>query len=222
MDNAQSGYRYPSIEMRKSPDRKLWWLIGLLSLFTLAAVLFQGNKQDSQVLQPSTSTPSLTIAQQTASPSATPILTLGKRTKTAGCVSVNGLPDKACTPGDIDSRVTQDNIQQTICVPGYTKTIRPPVSYTEPLKLKIMQEYGDTDSPRNYELDHLIPLEAGGSPTSEANLWPEPYNTTFNAREKDKVENYLHEQICSGKMPLQQAQLQITSNWEEVYKNLTQ
>ncbi len=146
--------------------------------------------------------------------------TFSQRTKTSGCISINGLPDKACTPGDTDPKVTQDNIQQTICVSGYTKTVRPPVSYTDKLKVELMKEYGDTDSPSNFELDHLISLELGGNPTSEANLWPESYNTALNAREKDKVENYLHGQVCSGKMNLQQAQLQISNNWTSVYQQI--
>ncbi|MCL4366484.1 hypothetical protein M1437_04635, partial [Patescibacteria group bacterium] len=166
-------------------------------------------------------TPAVSISPQTSSPSATPNLTLGKKTKTSGCISVNGLPDKQCTPGDIDPKVTQSNISQTICVSGYTKTVRPPVSYTDNLKVKQIQQYGYSDtSPKDYEEDHLIPLEVGGSPTSEANLWPEPYNIALNAKEKDKVENYLHSQVCSGKITLQQAQLEIANNWEEVYKNL--
>lgn len=220
MDNNQSGYRYPSIEMRQSPDNKTWWLIGLLILFTAGVFLFKGNQGNIQT-QP-TPTPQASAIQQSASPSATVSSSnpsaLGKRTKTSNCISVNGLPDKECTPGDIDPKVTQDNIQSTICVSGYTKTVRPPVSYTDNLKIELMQEYGDTDSVKNYELDHLIPLELGGNPTSEANLWPESYTTTPNARNKDKVENYLHEQVCSGVMKLQEAQLNIANNWEQFYK----
>lgn len=179
----------------------------IISIFAIYNLNLGGNQK-------------LVVNQPSLSATIQPSPTFGQRTKISGCISVNGLPDKACTPGDIDPKVTQKNIQQTICVSGYTKTVRPPVSYTEPLKLKIMQEYGDTDSPSNYEFDHLIPLEVGGNPTSEANLWPESYNATLNAREKDKVENYLHAQICSGKMTLQQAQLQITNDWVSVYHQI--
>lgn len=219
MDNAQPGYRYPSFEMRKSPGRGTWWLIVLLALFTLTIFFFKSSKSSLPIPQSPAPIFTPTVTQQTASPSG--IQALGKRTKTSGCISVNGLPDKQCTPGDIDPKVTQDNIQQTICVSGYTKTVRPPVSYTDNLKIKQIQEYGYSDtSLKDYEEDHLISLELGGTPTSEANLWPEPYNTTLNAKEKDKVENYLHEQVCSGKVTLQQAQLQIANNWEDIYQQL--
>ena len=56
------------------------------------------------------------------------------------CHAINNtLPDPKCTPGAIDPAVTQDNIDSTICIPGYTKTVRPPVSITEPQKLESMK-----------------------------------------------------------------------------------
>jgi hypothetical protein len=80
------------------------------------------------------------------------------------CIAINDiLPDPNCTPGATDPAVTQDNIDSTICVSGYTKTVRPPTSVTNPIKLERMQAYGFTDSKSNYELDHLIPLEVGGA-----------------------------------------------------------
>src|SRR5947209_346181 len=57
---------------------------------------------------------------------------------------VNGtaLPDSQCTPGDTNSDVTENTLGSTICVHGWTATIRPPVSFTDPLKLQLMQSYG--------------------------------------------------------------------------------
>ena len=134
----------------------------------------------------------------------------------SACASVDGLPDRGCTPGVVDPRVTQDNIDQTICVSGYTKTVRPPTSYTTPLKIDQMALYGWTGSTADYEEDHLIPLEVGGHPTDPKNLWPEPYNVPNGARQKDKVENLLHSQVCSGQMTLADAQNLIATNWEAV------
>jgi hypothetical protein len=130
------------------------------------------------------------------------------------CRSVNGLPDRACTPGSTDPSVTQDIIQSTICVPGYSSSVRPPVSYTEPLKLQSIQQYGYSDTiPSDYEFDHLIPLELGGNPTDMKNLWAEPNYGTYNAYDKDGFENYLHRQVCGGQMTLAQAQIEIASDW---------
>src|ERR1700680_4583457 len=88
-------------------------------------------------------------------------------------------PDLRITPGAIDTRVTQDNLQSTICVSGYTKTVRPPSTATHRLKLQIMVAYGVNGSPSEYELDHFIPLELGGCADCVANLWPEPYSLEF-------------------------------------------
>ena len=138
-------------------------------------------------------------------------------TTTATCQAVNGiLPDPNCTPGAADPSVTQDNIDSTICVSGYTKTVRPPVSVTEPQKLESMKAYGFDDSPSNYEFDHLIPLEVGGAPDDMRNLWPEPHPSSFD---KDRFENYLHEQVCSGAMDLRTAQNEIASNWFKYWED---
>lgn len=136
---------------------------------------------------------------------------------TTKCKAIdNILPDPKCTPGDINPKVTQDNLKDTICKSGFTKTVRPSVSVTSKIKKIVMKDYGFTDSPLNYELDHLIPLEVGGAPKDVKNLWPEPAYTKVNWHDKDKFENYLNKQVCSGKMSLKDAQNQIATNW---YKN---
>lgn len=130
------------------------------------------------------------------------------------------LPDPNCTPGVTNPDVTQDNIDSTICHAGFTKTIRPPVSYTNRLKREQIQEYGFLDtSMRDYEEDHMISLELGGSPDDPKNLWPEPHGSP---NEKDLVENYLNEQVCDHKMTLDEAQKEITTNWYAIYKNISQ
>src|SRR5438309_10994255 len=130
------------------------------------------------------------------------------------CKAVNDiLPDPKCTPGATDPAVTQANIDSTICVSGYTKTVRPSTSVTNPIKLQVMKYYGFIDSPNNYELDHLIPLELGGAPDDVKNLWPEPYYTNPSSYDKDGFESYLHNQVCSGAMALKTAQDEISYNW---------
>jgi hypothetical protein len=131
------------------------------------------------------------------------------------CHSNHGLPDSVCTPGAADPRVTQDNIHTTICVSGYTATVRPPSSYTDPLKRQQISAYGYTDpNLADYEEDHLIPLELGGSPTDPKNLWPEPRGGDFPASRKDALENSLHAKVCAGLVTLAAAQASIAMNWE--------
>ena len=121
------------------------------------------------------------------------------------------LPDPVCTPGAVNSDVTQANIKDTVCKSGWTATIRPPTSYTNKLKTQGIAAYGykDTDL-RSYEEDHLISLELGGSPDDPKNLWPEP-GASPNA--KDKVENDLKSAICSGRAKLVDVQKAIATDW---------
>jgi hypothetical protein len=134
------------------------------------------------------------------------------------CLSVNGLPDANCTPGAVDTNITQDNIQSTICVSGYTSTVRPSTSYTNKLKAQQIIDYGYADTNMSdYEEDHLISLEIGGSPTDPKNLWPEPYNIPNGARVKDKLENLLHKMVCEGSITLVEAQKEIATNWVSYY-----
>ena len=124
------------------------------------------------------------------------------------------------TPGAIDPRVTQSDIGSTICRTGYTKTVRPPSSYTTALKrqqLATSYAYFADKATADYEEDHLISLELGGSPTEPANLWPEPYRGSEGARIKDKIENKLHALVCAGTVGLAAAQQSIASNWWAAY-----
>lgn len=66
------------------------------------------------------------------------------------------------------------------------------------------------------EIDHLSSLELGGA-DGVKNLWPQPYYQHPGAHEKDVVENYLHKQVCAGKVPLAEAQKEIASDWYAVY-----
>ncbi|MFC5184383.1 HNH endonuclease signature motif containing protein [Actinomadura harenae] len=119
-------------------------------------------------------------------------------------------PDPACTPGALNPNVTQANIHQTVCVAGYTKTIRPPVAYTNALKRQQIIEYGYANtSPSAYEEDHFIPLSLGGNPTDPHNLWPEP----GNPNPKDQVEFKLYKALCAGQVQLAPAQQAIAADW---------
>jgi hypothetical protein len=107
------------------------------------------------------------------------------------------------TPGVANPAVTQATLRATICKHGWTRTIRPPASYTSELKLEQMRRYLRTGSPSDYQEDHLISLELGGHPADPRNLWPEPYP---RARAVDGIENELNAQVCSGKLSLDEAQ----------------
>lgn len=131
-------------------------------------------------------------------------------------------PDPERTPGAVNPEITQENIRDTICNPRWsTKSIRPEESYTHRLKVEQISEYGYSDSRlRDYEEDHFIPLELGGHPTGPKNLWPEPFETSIadgGAHTKDKVETFLHAEVCSGSLTLDEARREITEDWYRVY-----
>jgi hypothetical protein len=107
------------------------------------------------------------------------------------------------TPGALNPQVTQATIASTICRTGWTRTVRPPVSYTNRLKREGLSAYGLRGPPSGYQEDHLISLELGGHPTDRRNLWPEPYP---RASEVDQVENELNRLVCSKRISLAEGQ----------------
>jgi hypothetical protein len=119
-------------------------------------------------------------------------------------------PDPRCTPGALNPAVTQANVGQTICRQGWTDTVRPPDSISEPEKAKSMAAYGDAGPISAYEYDHLVPLELGGAVNDQRNLWPEP---GASPNPKDAVEDELNQKVCDGQATLAQAQRAIATNW---------
>ena len=108
--------------------------------------------------------------------------------------------------------VTKDDI----CVSGYSSKVR---NVPQAVKEQAYSDYGITHrNPGQYEIDHLISLELGGS-NSIRNLWPQSYITKpWNAHVKDALENRLHQEVCSGQTDLKQAQREISGDWIAAYK----
>jgi hypothetical protein len=133
----------------------------------------------------------------------------------------SGLPNLALTPGLVNPNVTQANIRSTICVLGWTKTVRPPVTYTNALKYSQLHSGynldGDTNM-KNYEEDHIVPLEVGGHPSDPRNLFPEPRNIRLSSYLKDQLENQMHRLVCAGQLSLRVAQSVFLTNWEKGYQ----
>lgn len=141
----------------------------------------------------------------------------------AFATGTQGLPDSGLTPGAINTAVTQADIKTTICVPGWTKTARPPVAFTNALKSKELKSGYNVNgnlNPGAYEEDHLVPLEIGGNPRSTLNLWPEPRGGGRGAAIKDKFENRVHALVCAGKMSLSDARQIFETDWETGYARI--
>ena len=127
------------------------------------------------------------------------------------------LPDRRCTPGAVSPAVTQANLRSTICHSGYSRTVRPPESVTEPEKVDSLLAYGIEGSARGYEYDHLVALELGGAANDPRNLWPEPGRTP---NPKDELENRLRAMVCAGQIALATAQREIATDWVSLARRL--
>ena len=218
------------------PTKRPWanwaiWSVAAILLISVTANAGASHKPSGTTAtlgSASSSTTVTTSAPTTLAPSPTTTIESSPSTtpsEATGPVVVNSagavLPNPQRTPGATNPQVTQADIGSTICISGWTSTIRPPSSYTTSLKEQQLASgyayQGDTN-PSDYEEDHLISLELGGSPTSVLNLWPEPYNVTDGARTKDQIENKLHSLVCAGTLSLTKAQQMIATNWFVAYE----
>jgi len=120
------------------------------------------------------------------------------------------LPDASLTPGDV---LTTD--AKLVCVSGYAGSKR---KVSQSLKDAVYKTYGILKhTSGDWEIDHLISLELGGSNT-QSNLWPQSFVTQpLNAHVKDKLEDALHKRVCDGVLPLSEAQKAIALNWTAAY-----
>ena len=154
----------------------------------------------------------------------------------AGCAATGGprqtppppIPSSAPPPADLpcvqtshgcialNPDVTQDSIAKTICVVGYTASVRPSTSYTNGVKAKLLREIGqDLSHMADYELDHIVPLALGGHPRKLANLMLQPWQGENSAKDKDVLERRLQRMVCDHLMQLHAAQFCIAENWHD-------
>ena len=131
------------------------------------------------------------------------------------------LPDPVLTPGAINHNVTQESIQQTVCVKGYTKTIRPPAHFTNKVKKRQLCEYGYTDTnPKYYEEVHLTPPSIGGNPSDPRNLWPKPQISAWDAGKKDQPKFVTYRMVCAQEISFAEVQQAMAINLIEAWKKL--
>jgi hypothetical protein len=180
--------------------------IALVALGCLAASLVASGAPVTAADVTTANEPPTTVTQATTQStsvtqtSATTVITPGP-----GQPSVI-LPDKKRTPGALNPRVRQSTIKKTICKSRWTTKIRPPVAFTNALKIKQMVLYEETGLPSEYEEDHFIPLELGGAPRNPKNLWPEPRS---QSKLSDPLENKLKRKVCKGLLQLAKARAAI-------------
>ena len=131
------------------------------------------------------------------------------------------VPDPHCTPGGVNPSVTADVLRN----PNWRTRCDRNCESSESEKHVAYHWYGIPAPHRNSgdnqvcELDHLVPLELGGA-DGLGNIWPQcgPDATALDMRYfkiKDRVENYLADEVKAGRMPLDAAQRGIASDWTQ-------
>lgn len=221
---------------RSSPRcSALSWMkqtINALGVAALIAVTLIQCAKKQPTLQPP---PPSEVLKPSAAPAPPPIVLPPVRVKSLAGPQSLYPPNPKTTPGAIDPRVSQATIKKTICVPGYTDTVALSTAYADPIKSKMLADRHLPGTVQNYELDYLIPLDLGGSPTSPRNLWMEPYGDANHlllatdkwpddgsvlpgAHQKDIVETMLSQEVCEGKITLKDAQEKIRTDWYALYK----
>jgi len=125
------------------------------------------------------------------------------------------LPNPQLTPG-----VVQSTSAAEVCEPGYPERAR---NVTATTKKRVYQAYGiDKDQcVKGCKIDHLIPLSIGGA-NDPKNLWPHEYGADWNVYAKTRLEVRLRKEVCSGSMPIQEAQSCIQSDWTKCYSRFYQ
>ena len=169
----------------------------LIMVITIGYFMSKNNSNKTSPQQPNQPKPANTGPKKATNPSNNP----------------NLYPDPKLTPGDTLPSTTKE-----ICVPGYAGQTR---NVSAATKKQVYQEYNLAypQPAGSIEVDHLISLQLGGS-NDIKNLWPEKADPKPGFHEKDAVENYLHKQLCDGKMTLEQVQTDIRTDWYKVYEQM--
>jgi len=117
--------------------------------------------------------------------------------------------------GALNPVVRQETIDQTICVPGYAKGVRPATRYTNGVKQMLFQRaHMNPALAQTYELDHIIPLALGGHPRKVENLALQPWEGENGAKRKDRLEVKLQCLVCTNQVTLREAQQEILEDWQ--------
>jgi len=120
--------------------------------------------------------------------------------------------------GAFNPDVRQETIGETICVPGYTKTVQPSTNFTHGVKQLLLKRAGrDRAQAFEYELDYIIPLGLGGHPRKLENLELQLRKGESGVKHKHRIEAKLQCLVCSGQVTLADAQREILTDWQAAH-----
>jgi hypothetical protein len=112
--------------------------------------------------------------------------------------------------GPISARYYPGATGRVVCRAGYSATVR---HVPESVKERVYRAYGiRAHRQGRYEIDHLVPLAAGGS-NSIANLFPEAARPRPGFHEKDRLEVAVRHAVCDRGARLRSLQRRIARDW---------
>jgi hypothetical protein len=196
-----------------SPPRKAWRVlrtapiaVQLLAAFILG--LFVSGMAAASTLSDSSKQPVAATTVSSDSVSSTTTTTERRAPVPVPGQADTNHPSATLTPGAIFADATAEQV----CVVGYSASVR---DVSNSLRDQVFSEYGlDGVDRSQYEVDHLIALELGGS-NELTNLWPQPRSGVDSATAKDTIENRLHDLVCNAQVSLTAAQSAIV-HWDTV------
>jgi hypothetical protein len=113
----------------------------------------------------------------------------------------------------VNPAVTPSNIDETICVSGYSHSVRPPYEVTNAIKHELIRQSGlPSEAIHDFTLDHAIPISVGGAPDDIRNLKLEP---KIESKTKDRIEFCIYRAVCEHRVGLREAQAAIWSDWRK-------
>ena len=121
------------------------------------------------------------------------------------------LADPALNP-----EVTQATINETICAPGYTYTVRPSWYDSAKLKQQLLKD-------ARRDLAQRTQVPTGITSSRSASAGPRPIRQTCSfqpweeAYRKDRVEIQARRCVCAGKATLAEAQHDLATDWQAAY-----
>lgn len=189
----------------------VWWPIGTGDRMEVQGIR---EKHDQELSQAHTGTAfgsAATIKRPKKSPGITEI---------PAVLGLLLLPaSSGCDRSMFNSEVTQQNIAQSICVPGYAKAVRPPTYFTSSLKQKLLKRAGrDETEDYKYKLDYIVTPALGGHPRKVENFELARRDGASSARRKNRIEAKLQCLVCSGEMTLADAQREVSRDWQAAYQ----
>lgn len=185
----------------------------LLMILAIIIWIVYAVNHSSKANPKPTPTPSVTggVAEAPPATAVTPGLSASPTPILLRCVPISDtgyfLPDPKCTPGAVTPGIITPDVCPVVNQDKLGRTV------TAAQKAFVRQEYNDQNAG---EVDHLIPLELGGS-NGDDNLWVED-GPAPNI--KDSVERKAHTAVCHGTFTLEYAQTQISTNWIAFAKEL--